>query len=187
MRTTHVIAIAAALPGVLMLAASDASAGIIVTEGKVAHHDTRLFVNSKTACRTIAGGDSQGHDMAPVSSSDDEGTAGTQQNAERHEDGAKGGGGEPSGDLSDLDGPPPDGWTCESVGGGIEVCERTDPGAGAAPGAGAGGGLGEDDATAMASGEELAGCQATRDASPYTWLVALVALVVLRRRRYVLE
>ncbi len=104
-------------------------------------------------------------------------------------------------ELGDLD-DTPKGWTCTSVAGGIELCEKddeseaSDDDTGASPGAGSGqsGSLSADELDDASWSDEtdthapMAGCSASGSgsspAAPLVWLLALATLVLLRRRAF---
>lgn len=186
----------------VMGGAVSAEAAIIVTEGKTKHDDGRLCVNSDAASRAFRPDASDrgtsGSGSAPTYSKKDPDGPAKARAADKPRHGAGGigaSGGAGGGDLGNLDSPPPDGWSCRDMGGGVEICERTRQasgsssggGYGAAPGAGAGGGVGADGSGQFVAHEdELAGCESSGPGAPLAWLAALAGLwasTVRRRRR----
>ncbi len=112
-RCSTLVALLLAVAVGVTLTAPPASAGIIVTEGKITTPAAtalkatrrRVYVApSSTPTPSAANSAYATHDDDQADEPDDQGLPG---------------------ELSDLDGPPPPGYTCQLLAGGLEVCEPT--------------------------------------------------------------
>ena len=165
--TVWALALVASLCFVVM----PAHAGIIITEGKVAS-EGKSPDNKTSSGRRGTGSSTKATTDEDCDELDENGFC--IQTDETVED-------VDFDDLEDLDGDPPEGWTCSDVGGGLQYCE---PATGASPGAGAGGGLGVD-GSMNGDTAPMGGCQGGPGAPAWPACLALLVLVgVLRRRQH---
>lgn len=173
--------------GAVMLVGGDAWAGIIITEGDVPSSCTDKFdMNGKKGKKTGRRGTSgcdDGKSELPMSKAGNAPADPTPTD-----------GGVPVGDdesevdtfLAALDAPVPDGYDCKDIGGGVQLCKKSEDAeagaTGAGPGSGAGGSLSADSYTDDAGDPAVGGCQGGSAPDAALWF-ALGALALVTRRR----
>ncbi len=159
------------------LAAGSAHAGIIITEGKIQKNcgDIQESQPQAKQCRVKKTKKSKGKPVVGIAKPKAPGQTGNSTGVEGDEGSTSGVGG-----VGDLDNPDPEGWDCVDVGGGVEVCEPTEEGQGAAPGTGPGGGL----SGTTSAGEDtvMSACTGAPTTHGAMWLLCLAFLFVRRRK-----